>query len=370
MPQIEIEEGEKSVIRCNVVGNPWPAITWSRKSGKISNNAIFRDKMQTIEIEKTKMEDSGEYVCNAVNRFANSNATANLHVARKLSFVVKPPNFRFVLLRQNAQLSCVYEGGVQPTSVTWRKNGNLVTNKTLLSKNNQVMTIKWGAKADENYQCIIRSRTSTLKHSTRVRYERPPRTCKELKQSGQTASGNYSIYVMRTFNKPVRVFCDMSSHNGVGVTVVSHDSEVRTHVNGIEAKLGYIRKIKYEISSDLIKQIVRLSDKCEQYIKYECKYTGLFLHDDSPNGAWYSATGARKSYWGGVEHTAKGCACKLTNSCHNGKWCNCDAHSREWREDSGYLRYKEDLPVSEVRFGDTGGSGEEAYFTVGKLKCY
>ena len=44
------------------------------------------------------------------------------------------------------------------------------------------------------------------------------------------------------------------------------------------------------------------------------------------------------------------------NSCVRGNWCNCDAHSREWKEEdlpvSGYLRYKEDLPVSEVRFGE------------------
>ena len=369
MSKIETEEGATILIKCNVVGNPWPTITWSRRSEKnISKNAKFRDRRQTIEIEKIKIEDSGEYVCNAVNSLANSTATANIQVARKLSFLVKPTNFRFVLFGQKQLLSCIYEGGVQPITVTWRKNGNLVTNKTLLSKNNQVMEIKWYVRAEENYQCEIRSSISTIKHSTKVQYLL--RTCGEIKQSGQTASGYYSIYIKQNINQPVRVFCDMSSHNGVGVTVVSHDSEARTRVQGIEAHLGYIRRIKYELSSDLIKQISRLSDRCEQYIKYECKGSMLYLQNATPFGSWYSVTGARKNYWGGMDHTAKGCACKLTNSCAGGKPCNCDLNDNVWREDSGYLRYKKDLPISEVRFGDTGGTGEEGYYTVGKLRCY
>ena len=33
---------------------------------------------------------------------------------------------------------------------------------------------------------------------------------------------------------PFTVYCDMSDKNGVGVTVISHDSEGRTHVKGCE----------------------------------------------------------------------------------------------------------------------------------------
>jgi len=34
------------------------------------------------------------------------------------------------------------------------------------------------------------------------------------------------------------------------------------------------------------------------------------------------------------------------------------------------LTEKSDLPVTQLRFGDTGDSREQGYHTLGKLKCY
>ena len=50
--------------------------------------------------------------------------------------------------------------------------------------------------------------------------------------------------------------------------------------------------------------------------------------------------------------------------------CNCDKNDGVWREDSGLLTHKSDLPVSQLRFGDTDSSYEKGYHTLGKLKCY
>ena len=53
--------------------------------------------------------------------------------------------------------------------------------------------------------------------------------------------------------------------------------------------------------------------------------------------------------------------------------CNCDKEDYAWREDSGLLTDKAQLPVKQLRFGDTGNYnqwGEEGYHTLGKLKCY
>ena len=49
------------------------------------------------------------------------------------------------------------------------------------------------------------------------------------------------------------IYCDMTAENGVGVTVIGHDSEARTEVDGYEDPQSYRRKIKYEIA---MKQIV------------------------------------------------------------------------------------------------------------------
>ena len=64
------------------------------------------------------------------------------------------------------------------------------------------------------------------------------------------------------------------------------------------------------------------------------------------------------------------CACGITNSCATRSYrCNCDSNDFTWREDSGLLTDKKTLPVSQLRFGDTG-DGEEGYHTLGKFKCY
>ena len=45
-----------------------------------------------------------------------------------------------------------------------------------------------------------------------------------------------------------------------------------------------------------------------------------------------------------------------------------------WRVDSGLLTDKSDLPVLQLKFGDTGfdgaGRDEKGYHTLGKFKCY
>ena len=67
----------------------------------------------------------------------------------------------------------------------------------------------------------------------------------------------------------------MTSKNGVGVTVIGHDSESRTLVNGYERGGSYKRKISYDISVKQIAAIIKQSRNCEQFIKYECHNSQL-----------------------------------------------------------------------------------------------
>ena len=62
----------------------------------------------------------------------------------------------------------------------------------------------------------------------------------------------------------------------------------------------------------------------------------------------------------------------MTNTCLNpAKPCNFESVEHpQWGEDSGFLVDKDYLPVSELRFGDTGHQYEEGYYTLGKLVCW
>ena len=80
----------------------------------------------------------------------------------------------------------------------------------------------------------------------------------------------------------------------------------------------------------------------------------------------------KMKYWGGAEPAnSYKCACGVARQCADrSDGCNCDTNDDVWRENSGVLTEKSHLPVIELRFGDTDGSNEKGYHTLGKLKCY
>ena len=200
----------------------------------------------------------------------------------------------------------------------------------------------------------------------------PIATCSSLlKKTPSTISGNHYINPQGLRPLPLaQVYCDMTSKNGVGVTIFGHDSESRTFVNGYESSGSYKRKINYDISIEQIVAIMKHSKNCEQFIKYQCHASVLTYDVNNLRGWWVSRQGWRMNYWGGAAVGSGKCACGMTNSCAGGGKCNCDKNDRVWRQDSGYLTDKNTLPVTELRFGDTGGSHELGYHTLGKLRCW
>ena len=54
----------------------------------------------------------------------------------------------------------------------------------------------------------------------------------------------------------------------------------------------------------------------------------------------------------------------MTNSCADSQLlCNCDKNDNVWREDSGILTDKNNLPVRQMRFSDTTSVTEELNIT-------
>ena len=196
-------------------------------------------------------------------------------------------------------------------------------------------------------------------------------SCSELKsRHSSLTTGNYVIDPDGEGGEaPFTVLCDMSDKAGVGVTVISHDSETRTQVKGYHLAGSYSRDVTYTGASlAQLASLTRVSSHCEQFIKYECYSSALLGGTD---GWLVSRDGTKMTYWGGASPDSNKCACGMNNTCANPSLpCNCDMQGGVWREDSGLLTYKSDLPASQLRFGDTEEANEEGYHTLGKLKCY
>ena len=201
------------------------------------------------------------------------------------------------------------------------------------------------------------------------------KTCTQIKSRNPKAiSGSYIIDPDGPGGHgPLMVFCDMNDKMAVGVTVVGHDSENRRMVKGFEDRGSYQRDVSY-LGGDFdavakLSGLVNASKNCEQFIKYECNHSVLF--SSNPYGWWVSRKFEKMTYWGGATPAdSLKCACGVNNSCAGNKECNCDINDNVWREDEGLLKEKSDLPVLQLRFGDTGNNGEEGYHTLGKLRCY
>ena len=153
----------------------------------------------------------------------------------------------------------------------------------------------------------------------------PPVSCSALlMRHPSTTSGKHYI-TLQGSKSLVQIYCDMTSKNGVGVTVIGHDSESRTFVKGYESAGSYKRKINYDVSVKQIVAIMKQSKNCEQFIKYECQGSHLL---DVPYGWWVSRQGSKMNYWGGAAVNSGKCACGMTNSCAAGVKCNCDVNDR------------------------------------------
>ena len=85
----------------------------------------------------------------------------------------------------------------------------------------------------------------------------------------------------------------MADKNGVGVTVIGHDSEDRTHVTGYEAIGSYSRDVHYLCSVLQVAFLTNVSTHCEQFIKYECRGSVIFRGDTA---WWMSRTMTKMTY--------------------------------------------------------------------------
>ena len=87
----------------------------------------------------------------------------------------------------------------------------------------------------------------------------------------------------------------MTSKNEIGVTVIGHNSESRTGLNGgiggsgeYEGSGSYKRDIVYDTTMEQIVAVMNQCRYCEQFIKYEC-HGSLLLLDGK--GWWVSRQG-------------------------------------------------------------------------------
>ena len=130
-------------------------------------------------------------------------------------------------------LPCVAQSELK-TTVTWLKDGkpSLPVDSQVL-QNNTLVIASVKKSHDGLYTCRVKNVIKTIESTVKIKTEMPL-SCSVIKKFVSNSSGSYVIDPDGEGGlAPFTVHCDMRDKNGVGVTVISHDSESRTHVGNI-----------------------------------------------------------------------------------------------------------------------------------------
>ena len=361
-------------LRCKATGLPIPTITWRRAFGSLPQGKTSASD-GNLTIRNIAKTDKGDYVCSAKNFLGQDSVVAQLIVIDRLTFTLTPPRKVTVSQSRNVLLNCAAQGN---TEITWKRTGKGLPHSHVIYSNGTLLLRSVVTNDTGTYSCVAKNALRSVEATSVVEVIKTMKSCSSIKSGySGSSSGNYIIDPDGKGGvAPFSVYCDMSDKGGVGVTVISHDSESRTHVANIPGcnwnNPGcYSKNVTYTgVNVAQLAALTRVSQNCEQFIKFECNNDVAFIPGDK-YAWWVSRDGRRINYWGGATGYNYMCACGVTNSCSNrGKKCNCYNSGSGWREDSGLLTDKSTLPVTQIRLGDLDDSHEEGYHTLGKLKCY
>ncbi|XP_057709171.1 obscurin-like protein 1 isoform X4 [Corythoichthys intestinalis] len=134
--QVGVLSGTDAVLKCQIGGDPRPAVIWERNNEKIDPQGryrVFEDgNVYNLIITGVTIEDSGQYMCKAKNSIGETYAAATLKVEgeaqelelreeNKPRFLIKPLSTR-AGRGEDAVFSCKLWGSPRP-EVTWEKDG-------------------------------------------------------------------------------------------------------------------------------------------------------------------------------------------------------------------------------------------------------
>ncbi|XP_077463990.1 hemicentin-1 [Stigmatopora argus] len=189
---------------CQATGFPPPTLSWLNDRGPIqaNTNALIMPGGRTLQILKAKVSDGGKYSCVAMN--AAGEASKNIYLT-----VFVPPSIRGnngdspvvvnVLAGESVTLECE-SNAVPPPTITWYKNGRMVTESGNLQTlgGRQTLYIRTSEVSDTGqYVCKATNVAGQVDKNFHLNIYVPP-----------GFEGSAAEKIVETINNPVTLACD------------------------------------------------------------------------------------------------------------------------------------------------------------------
>ncbi|XP_042159705.1 basement membrane-specific heparan sulfate proteoglycan core protein isoform X12 [Oncorhynchus tshawytscha] len=125
----DVQEGQSLDLNCFVPGNPPPAVTWSRESGRLSaNHQVLGTKLRILSAGP---DDSGKYICLVEGgpgtpvRQASVSVSVTATSSRLQTPIISiEPQSAALRQGESASFKCRVYGGAEPIRLEWKLSNN------------------------------------------------------------------------------------------------------------------------------------------------------------------------------------------------------------------------------------------------------
>lgn len=166
------------VLRCPVLGNPTPVVTWKREGEPISDPRFITEEGFTdLIIKEAKTTDAGRYTCHAENEVNILDTDYQLEIIAPPKFGAEGQKIYEVLQGEPVTMTCPVEASPVP-EFDWYRGGDPIhlTNNLEISSDGQKITVKNASLLDGGkYTCKATNVAGSTEIDLSLRVLIPPK---------------------------------------------------------------------------------------------------------------------------------------------------------------------------------------------------
>ncbi|KAF7270098.1 hypothetical protein GWI33_016898 [Rhynchophorus ferrugineus] len=317
IPKVTAVAGEQLKLKCPVAGYPIEEIHWERSGSELPNG--LRQKVLpdgTLIIEPVqKKEDSGVYTCWARNKQGHSarrSGEVNVIVPPKIS-----PFYAATAMHvgDRASLTCSVTKGDQPLTITWTKDGRVLTQGSSVSVTQvdpftSILVIEsLSPEHNGNYSCVVRNAAAEVAHTQQLAVNVPPiiepfsfqeglsEGMRTRTVCGVSAGDPPLVVTWLKDGRPltpelgvnVTALDDYSSLLSVASLDSRHSGDFTCVASNPAAEVRFTAKLQVKVPPRWLVEPVDVSVERNRHVALHCQAQGV----PTPTVIWKKATGSK-----------------------------------------------------------------------------